>query len=126
MVPPGLGILHKIFFIFTLLLLLKADAKLLEISPKVVQIFNEDIRTIPPLTTMMGELRKLILSSEEGMENSLKTKRSLSGGKTWGKRESPRPSRPLRHGKRGDRGWYQDQGRLLGSLFEHPKQFDKS
>ena len=125
MVPPGLGILHKIFLIFTLLLLLlKADAKLLEISPKVVEIFNEDTRTIPPLTTMLAELRKLILSREEGMKNSLKTKRSLSGGKTWGKRDSPRPSRPLRHGKRGDSVWF--QARLLGSLFEHPKQFDKS
>ena len=94
-------LLTKIILIFLLTFLLKTDAQLLEISPKLTEKCNEDIRTISPLKPMMVEkMRKLFHISGDEMK-ILESKRSLSGGKTWGKRESPRP-RPLRHGKRMD------------------------
>ena len=127
---PGLGIFSKIFLIFPLTFLLKTDAELLEISPKLLEKCNEDIRTISPLTSMMEEkMKKLLLFGEDGVKSSMKSRRSLSGGKTWGKREAARP-RPLRHGKRAGKenlsGTDVDRKySVLASMFDR-KQFGKS
>ena len=119
--PAGLAFFSKIILIFLLTFLLKTDAELLEISPKLLEKCTEDIRTISPLTPMAVEKMKKFYIVEDGMKKRLKSKRSLSGGKTWGKRESPRP-RPLRHGKRqdssqSDRKHYQQSWKSLSALF---------
>ena len=125
MVRHGFAIFSKLFLIFPLTFLLKTDAELVEISTKLLQKCSEDIRRILPLETLMiGDMKKLFVANEAKNRKTFKSKRSLSGIETWGKRESPRP-RPLRHGKRSDTLTMDRKSKLLASMWEHRDQFEK-
>ena len=118
MARPGFGIFSKLCLILSLIFLLKIDAELVEISPKLLQKCSEGIRAISPMETMNGNtLKKWTMFGEGKDKKTFKSKRPLSGSKTWGKRESPRP-RPLRHGKRSETLSVARKAELLASQWE--------
>ena len=126
MARPGFGIFSKLCLILSLTFLLKIDAQLVEISPKLLQKCSESIRAISPMETMNGNtMKKWTLFGEGKDKETFKLKRALSGTKTWGKRESPRP-RPLRHGKRSETLSMERKAELLASQWERRHKIEKS
>ena len=119
MARPGFGIFSRLCLILSLTFLLNIDAELVEISPELSQKCSEGIRAISPMETIYGNImKKLAMMGED--KNIFRSKRPLSGSKTWGKRESQRP-RPLRHGKRSE-----TLSKLLTSLREPRHKIEKS
>ena len=58
MARPGFGIFSKHCLILSLTFLLKIDAELVEISPKLLQKCSEGIRAISPMETMTRNIMK--------------------------------------------------------------------
>ena len=126
MVRAGFGIFSKLCLILSLTFLLNIDAELVEISPKLLQKCSEGIRAISPMETMNGNiLKKWTMFGEGKDQKTFRSKRPLSGSKTWGKRESPRP-RPLRHGKRSESLSMERKGVLPASQWEPRQKIEKS
>ena len=127
MVRAGFGIFSKLCLILSLTFPLNIDAELVEISPTFLQKCTEGIRAISPLETMNGNIMKkwTTIFGEGKDKTTFRSKRPLSGSKTWGKRESPRP-RPLRHGKRSETLSMERKSKLLASLWEPRHKIEKS
>ena len=126
MLRAGFGIFSKLCLILSLTFLLNIDAELVEISPKLSQKCSEGIRAISPMEIMNGNILKKWTTFGEGKDKkTFRSKRPLSGSKTWGKRESPRP-RPLRHGKRSETLSMERKSKLFASLWEPRHKIEKS
>ena len=126
MALPGFGRFYQLCLILSLTFLLNTDAEVVEISPKLLQKCSEGIRAISPMETLKGNImKKWTMLGEAKAMKTFRPKRPLSGSKTWGKRESPRP-RPLRHGKRSEGLSMERKSKLLASLWDSRHKIEKS
>ena len=126
MARAGFGSFPKLCLILSLAFLLNIDAELVEIAPKLLQKCSEGIRAISPMETMTGNIMKKWQMFGLGKDQkTIRSKRPLSGSKTWGKRESPRP-RPLRHGKRSESLSMERKSKVLASQWDPRNKIEKS
>ena len=123
MALPGFGSFYKLCIILSLTILLNIDAEVVEISPKQ----KCSGRVISPMETLKGNIMKkwTMLGENHEAAKTFRSKRPLSGSKTWGKRESPRP-RPLRHGKRSESLSLERKSKLRTSLWDPRHKIEKS